>query len=129
MIVSPFLSSTCNCVQRRGWLGHNTVCGCTCPGWGWKLDKGGERACTTSAASAASVSDAAVAAAAADADAGSVTSDGAAVVSRLHDGEGVLSVSSIHVSFRCCGFLSCNSTSCGYTSATLGVSSSCTYGR
>eukprot|EP00964_Phaeocystis_antarctica_P095733 scaffold62153_cov61-Phaeocystis_antarctica.AAC.16 len=127
MMVSPFLSSTCNCVERRVWLGQR---GAWLHAWvEGRLGKGGERACTTSAASAASVSDAAVAAAAADTDAGSVTSDGAAVVSRLSDGEGVSLVSSIHLGFRRCGFLSCNSTSCAYTSATLGARSSCTYGR
>ena len=62
-------------------------------GWCRKLDKGGERACTTSAASAGSVSVAAIAAAVAtdatdatDAAAGSVTSAGAAVVCRLPEG-------------------------------------------
>ena len=107
----------------------STVCVAACVD-GAELDKGGERACTTSAISASSVLvaaiTAAVAADAADAAAGSVTSAGATVVSRLPGREGVSSASSsIHGGFLRCGFLSCNSTC---TSATLGARFSCTCG-
>ena len=75
----------------------STVCVAACVD-GAELDKGGERACTTSAISASSVLvatiTAAVAADAADAAAGSVTSAGAIVVSRLPGWEGVSSASS-----------------------------------
>ena len=71
-----------------------------------KLDEGGERACTTSAASAGSVSVAAIAAAvaadAADAAAGSVTSAGAAVVSRLPEGVSSALTKNVDVDCRRC---------------------------
>ena len=103
----------------------STVCVAACVD-GAELDKGGERACTSPATSAGSVSVAAIAAAVAvdAADAGSVTSAGAAVVSKLP--EGVSLAASIHGSFRRCSFLSCNSTSCACTLATLGAKFSCT---
>ena len=93
-----------------------------------RCSKGGERACTNSAASAGSASVPAIApplaADAADADDDSVTSAGAAVISRLP--EGVSSAASIHGSFRRCGISTCNSTN---TSAILGDRFSCTCGR
>ena len=106
MIVSPFLSSTCNCVQR--WRGLGITRGAWLPVWvhGVSLDKGSERACTKFTASAGSVSVAVIAAAVAidatDAAAGSVTSAGAAVVGRLPEGVSSALTKNVDVDCRRC---------------------------